>query len=98
MGEQIGFCVMDRDHALSVLQALHDAQNAMYSGGEADAVRALLSEEIEWHVPGENAITDDYHRVEEVVDYFHRRQALASNTLRLHPGEITPRRHPRRQS
>jgi ketosteroid isomerase-like protein len=79
---------MDRAHALSVLQALHDAQNAMYSGGEMDAVRALLAEEIEWHVPGENAIAGDYHGVEEVVDYFHRRRALASNMLRLHPGEI----------
>jgi len=79
---------MDRDRALSVLQALHDAQNAMYSGGEVNAVRALLTDEIEWHVPGENAIAGDYHGIDEVVDYFHRRRALASNTLRLHPGEI----------
>jgi ketosteroid isomerase-like protein len=79
---------MDRDHALSVLQALHDAQNAMYSGGEVEAVRALLSEEIEWHVPGENAIAGNYHGIDEVVVYFHRRRALASNTLRLHPEEI----------
>jgi ketosteroid isomerase-like protein len=79
---------IDRAHALSVLRALHDAQNAMYSGGETNAVRALLTEEIEWHVPGESAIAGDYHGIEEVVDYFHRRRALASNTLRLHPGEI----------
>ena len=63
---------MDRDHALSVLQALHDAQNPMYSGGEVDAVRALLTEEIEWHVPGENAIAGDYHGIDEVLDYFIR--------------------------
>ncbi len=56
--------------------------------GRGIAVRALLSEGIEWHVPGENAIAGDYHGVEEVVDYFHRRRALASSTLRLHPGEI----------
>jgi hypothetical protein len=55
----------------------------MYSGGET-----LLAEEIEWHGPGENAIAGDYHGVVEVVDYFHRRRALASNTLRLHPGEM----------
>ncbi len=79
---------MDRANALSVLRALHDAQNAMYSGGEMDAVRALLTEEIEWHVPGENAIAGDYHGIDEVIDYFHRRRAIASNTLRLHPGEI----------
>lgn len=83
-----GACGMDHAHALSVLRALHDAQNAMYSGGGADAVRALLTEEIEWHVPGENAIAGDYHGIDEVIDYFCRRRALASNTLRLHPGEI----------
>lgn len=68
---------MDRDYSLSVLQALHDAQNAMYSGGKVDAVRTLLREEIEWHVPGENAIAGDYHGVDEVLDYLHKRRALA---------------------
>ncbi len=29
---------IDRAHALSVLRAPHDAQNAMYSGGEMEAV------------------------------------------------------------
>ena len=59
----------------------------MYAGGETDAVRALLTEDVEWHVPGENAIAGDYHGVEEVIGYFQRRRALAANTLRLHPGE-----------
>jgi ketosteroid isomerase-like protein len=79
---------MDPAHAESLLQALHGAQNAMYSGGETDAVRALLAEDIEWHVPGENQIAGDYHGIDEVIGYFHRRRALASNTLRLHPGEM----------
>jgi ketosteroid isomerase-like protein len=60
----------------------------MYSGGDPDAVRALLAEDVEWHVPGENAIAGNYRGIDEVADYFHRRRALASNTLRLHPGEI----------
>jgi ketosteroid isomerase-like protein len=79
---------MDRGHALSVLQALHAAQNTMYAGGETDAMRALLTEDVEWHVPGENAIAGHYRGLVEVIDYFQRRRALASNTLRLHPGEI----------
>lgn len=79
---------MDRAHALSVLQALHDAQNRMYAGGETDVMRALLTEDVEWHVPGENAIAGNYHGAEEVIDYFKRRRALASNTLRLYPGEV----------
>jgi ketosteroid isomerase-like protein len=79
---------MDRAYALSVLEALHNASNTMYAGGETDAVRALLTEDIEWHVPGKNAIAGNYHGAEEVIDYFKRRRALASNTLRLHPGEV----------
>jgi uncharacterized protein len=80
--------VVDRGHALSVLEALHNAQNTMYAGGETDAVRALLTDDVEWHVPGENAIAGNYHGAEEVIDYFKRRRALATNTLRLHPGEV----------
>ncbi len=79
---------MDRDRALSVLHALHDAQNAMYSGDTMDAVRTLLTEEIEWHVPGENGIAGDYRGIDEVVEYFGKRRGFASNTLRLHPGEV----------
>ena len=60
----------------------------MYGGGDTDAVRALLTEDVEWHIPRRNAIAGDYHGIEEVVGYFRRRRALASNTLRLHPGEM----------
>ena len=78
---------VDHARAVSVLQALHDAQNAMYAGGGTEPLRVLLTEDIEWHVPGENAIAGHYRGFEAVIDYFHRRRALASNTLRLHPGE-----------
>jgi uncharacterized protein len=79
---------MDRSCARFVLQALHEAQNAMYSGGDVTAVRVLLTDDIEWHIPGENPIAGSYHGADEVIGYFHKRRALASNTLRLHPGEI----------
>jgi ketosteroid isomerase-like protein len=71
-----------------VLGALHEAQNAMYSGGETDGVRALLTDDIEWHVPGDNAIAGDYRGTDEVIAYFLKRRALATNTLHLHPGEM----------
>jgi ketosteroid isomerase-like protein len=79
---------MDRAQAENLLERLHDAQNAMYAGGDIDAVRALLAEDIEWHIPGENAIAGTYRGIDQVIDYFHRRRALAANTLRLHPGEL----------
>ncbi len=60
----------------------------MYSGGDVEPVKALLANDIEWHIPGDNAIAGVYRGIEEVVDYFQRRRALADNSLRLHPGEL----------
>ena len=79
---------MDRDIAKAILARLHAAQNAMYAGGDVEAVRSLLSPEIEWHVPGDNAIAGTYRGIDEVIGYFRRRRAIAGNTLRLHPGEV----------
>jgi ketosteroid isomerase-like protein len=79
---------VDRAVAESLFARLHDAQNAMYAGGEGEPLRALLDEAVEWHVPGTNPIAGTYRGVEEVFGYFVRRRQLASNSLRLHPGEI----------
>jgi uncharacterized protein len=79
---------MDRVAARLLLTKLHAAQNAMYAGGDIQPVRALLTEDIEWHVPGVNAISGDYRGVDAVVGYFLRRRALATNTFRMHPGEL----------
>lgn len=79
---------MDRFAAQEILDQLHAAQNAMYAGGEIEPVRALLTRDIEWHVPGDNAIAGAYRGIDEVLDYFRRRRALAANTLRLRPGEL----------
>ena len=79
---------MDRAAAESLLSRLHAAQNAMYAGGDLEPVRALLTSDVEWAIPGENAISGRYRGVEEVLGYFDRRRRLAANTLRLHPGEL----------
>ena|SRR5579859_221633 len=79
---------MDRAAAKSLLARLHEAQNVMYGGGDPAALRALLTEDVEWHVPGTNAIAGAYRGQAEVFDYFRRRRALAANTTRLHPGDI----------
>jgi ribosomal protein S18 acetylase RimI-like enzyme/ketosteroid isomerase-like protein len=77
-----------RERARALLARLHDAQNEMYAGGDPKPLRALLAETIEWHVPGDNAIAGDYHGVEQVLDYFERRRALADSSFRLRPGEL----------
>ncbi|MFL5821919.1 MAG: AAA family ATPase [Solirubrobacteraceae bacterium] len=79
---------MDRQTAESILRRLHEAQNEMYGGGEMEPVRALLTEDVRWHVPGRNAIAGTYQGRSEVLEYFVRRRRLAGDTLRLHPGEL----------
>src|SRR5579859_837438 len=79
---------MDRQTAASLLSRLHEAQNAMYGGGDIEPVRALLTPDVRWHVPGQNAIAGTYEGWEEVVGYFTRRRELAGHTLQLHPGEL----------
>jgi tRNA-Thr(GGU) m(6)t(6)A37 methyltransferase TsaA len=79
---------MDRAAAESLLSRLHAAQNAMYAGGDLEPVRALLTSDVEWTIPGDNAISGRYRGVEEVLEYFDRRRRLAADTLRLHPGDL----------
>src|SRR3954452_5491880 len=71
-----------------VLDRLHAAQGSFYAGGDEAPLRALLAEDIEWHVPGDNAIAGDYRGIDEVLDYFRRRRELAGDSMRLHPGEM----------
>jgi len=72
---------------LSLLDRMHAALGAFYTGGERKAVRELLTEDVEWHVPGHSPIAGDYHGVEAVLDYFARRRDLASATFRMFPRE-----------
>ena len=73
---------------MEVLRRLHAAQAAFYSGEDSAAVRDVLTDDIAWHVPGDNAIAGDYHGIDEVLDYFARRRDLADRTFRMHPGEV----------
>jgi ketosteroid isomerase-like protein len=72
----------------ALLARLHAAQGDFYAGGPAEPLAALLAEEIEWHVPGANAIAGDYRGRDAVMAYFARRRDLARRTFRMHPGEI----------
>lgn len=79
---------MDRERAIAVLARLHAAQGELYAGGADDAVRALLTDDVTWHVPGDNAIAGDYAGIDAVMAYFARRRDLAERTFRMHPGDI----------
>jgi ketosteroid isomerase-like protein len=80
--------VMQRAEAVDLLRRLHQAQQAFYAGGDAAPVRALLTDDIHWHVPGRNAIAGDYQGIDAVLAYFRRRRDLVDRTFRLHPGDV----------
>jgi ketosteroid isomerase-like protein len=73
---------------MEILDRLHTAQAAFYSGEDSTAVRSVLTDDIEWHVPGSNAIAGDYHGIDAVLDYFTRRRDLADKTFRMHRRDI----------
>src|SRR3954451_13076165 len=79
---------MERSNALAVLERLHAAQNAMYSGGDAEPLRELLCEDIVWTIPGDSAIAGEHRGIDAVLAYLVLRRELASGTFQLHPGEV----------
>jgi ketosteroid isomerase-like protein len=72
----------------AVLERLHAAQGAFYAGGPEAPLRALLTEDIVWTVPGDNAIAGRYAGIDAVMAYFARRRDHAGRTFRMHPGEV----------
>ena len=79
---------MDRAAAIDVLDRLHAAQGAFYAGGPDGPLRAVLTEDVEWRVPGRNAIAGHYRGIEAVLGYFARRRDLAARSFRMLPGEV----------
>jgi ketosteroid isomerase-like protein len=73
---------------IALLDRLHEAQNAFYGGGDDTALRALLTPDVSWHIPGRNAIAGDYQGIDDVIAYFTRRRDLAGGTFRMHPRGI----------
>lgn len=79
---------MDRGGAVELLDRLHAAQNAFYSGGEDVALRALLAPDITWTVPGASPIAGTYNGLAAVFAYFARRRDLAGGTFRMHRYDV----------
>jgi ketosteroid isomerase-like protein len=67
-----------------LLRCFYEAQARFYEGETgAEAVEALLGDDIVWHVPGRNAIAGDYRGKQAVLDYFARRRDKAGGSLRV---------------
>ena len=67
----------------SLIRDFHDRQNRFYAGGEQAPARALLAEDVAWHVPGRSALAGDYRGRDEVLRYFAARRELANATFRI---------------
>jgi ketosteroid isomerase-like protein len=77
-----------RAEAERVLARLHEAQAAFYAGGPPEPLHDVLTADIAWVVPGENAIAGEYRGLDAVIDYFTRRRTIADRSFRMHPGEV----------
>ncbi|WP_329235499.1 thioesterase family protein [Actinoallomurus sp. NBC_01490] len=79
---------MGDDEAAALLARLHAAQNDFYGGGGDVALREVLSPDVSWHVPGDNAIAGHYEGIESVLAYFAGRRDLAGRTFRMRPRDL----------
>ena len=66
-----------------LIREFHDRQNRFYAGGDQTPVRAMLADDVTWHVPGHSAIAGDHRGREEVLRHFARRRELADATFRI---------------
>lgn len=66
-----------------LIRDFHAAQNRFYAGADQEPVRAMLADDVAWHVPGRSALAGDYVSRDEVLRYFARRRELADATFRI---------------
>jgi ketosteroid isomerase-like protein len=73
---------------LEAVAKLHEAQRCFYAGGSSDCLLEVLAKDVQWTVPGTNAIAGRYTGLDEVLAYFARRRDIASGTLKMRTREI----------
>ena len=68
----------------AVLDRLHSAQGALYAGDDTEPVRAVLTEDVVWHVPGQNITSGDYRGREDVLALFAKSVQIAVPDFDIH--------------
>jgi ketosteroid isomerase-like protein len=79
---------MDHAAASALLARLHEAQNQFYAGGDSAPLRAMLTPDVTWTIPGNNAVAGTYRGIDAVLAYFERRRALANSTFQLRRRDV----------
>src|SRR5207245_7537368 len=67
-----------------LLRAEYEAR----ASGDLDAFARLLTEDVLWHVPGDNAIAGVYRGIDDVVAYVQVRQSLTGGSFRVNVEDI----------
>ena len=75
--------MLSREEAVQIIDRLHDAQARLYTDGDPEPVREMLTDDIAWHVPGTSPIAGSYHGIHEVIAYMLARRELADGTFRM---------------
>ena len=66
-----------------LIRNFHEALGRFYAGGDIEAIRTMLVDDIVWHVPGRSAIAGDHVGKSHVLDYFQRRRQLGRGTFQV---------------
>lgn len=66
---------------VTVVRRFHSEQARAYGGGPLEPLRALLAEDVIWHVPGESRIAGEHRGVEAVLSYFETRRDMTDATF-----------------
>jgi uncharacterized protein len=72
----------------TLIRDFHNALGHFYAGGDIEAVRAMLTDDVVWHVPGRSAIAGDHVGKNDVLDYFHRRRQLGRGSFKVNVHDI----------
>jgi RNA 2',3'-cyclic 3'-phosphodiesterase len=68
---------------VSVVRRFHAEQARLYAGAGAEGVRAVLSDDVVWHVPGVSAIAGEHRGPEAVLSYLESRRRMTDATFRV---------------
>jgi 2'-5' RNA ligase len=68
---------------VAVVRGFHVEQGHAYAGGDMEGLRAWLTEDVVWHVPGRSLIAGEHRGVQDVLAYFDRRRKLTDETFRV---------------
>lgn len=68
---------------VAVVREFHGWQRDVYAGGDLDALRPRLTEDVVWHVPGRSQISGEHRGIDAVLAYFERRRSLTDHSFRV---------------